>query len=166
MTAIRAAPPLRRALLPSALAAAGFTVVWLLTSPGAPPAPVAPAAAPVAVERTAATRSPARFTAITGMEVLRVAETGEGGILDLRYRVVDERLAGAHAHHGSVPAIIDRESGRALTTQWMGHAHPLRGGSRGRVYWMLFLNPGELVERGDRVAVRLGHARLTGVRVR
>ncbi len=65
-----------------------------------------------------------------------------------------------------MPAIIDRASGQALTTQWMGHAHPVDGFKPGRNYWMLFLNPRRLVERGDRVAVRLGPARLTGVPVR
>ena len=53
-------------------------------------------------------------------------------------------------NHESVPAIIDSESGQALTTQWMGHAHPVDSFSADRNYWMLFLNPGELVKRGDR----------------
>lgn len=163
MTAVRTATP---AIL---LAGLGFATVWALTGATEPPLPVAaPAAtaAPAPVDRTEATQSPRRFTAITGLEVLWVAESGDGGILDLRYRVVDERRASAHDDHQSVPAIIDLESGEALTRQWMGHAHPVDSYRPDRNYWMLFLNPGELVERGDRVAVRLGRARLTGVRVR
>lgn len=171
MTAVSSALPARRALLPvglALLAALGFSIVWAVTRSTTPSLPTAPAAAarPAPVDDTVATRSAKRFTAITGLEVLSVAETGDGGILDLRYRVVDERKAGAHEHHQAVPAIIDRASGQALTTQWMGHAHPVDGFKPGRNYWMLFLNPRRLVERGDRVAVRLGPARLTGVPVR
>lgn len=115
---------------------------------------------------TPATTSPATFTELTGLEVLWVAVSGAGGILDLRYRVVDEKKALAHKEHQSVPAIIDTATGKALTTQWMGHAHPPDSFQPARNYWMLFLNPKELVKRGDRIAVRLGYARLSGVRVR
>ena len=175
----------RRAFLPLALillAALGFLIVRTITRPTAPSIPAAPAA-PANGARTAstdstvapsslctlddsATRSPRQFAALTGLEVLWVAESGDGGILDLRYRVVDEEKASTHENHGSVPAIIDLESGRALTRQWMGHAHPVDSFQPDRNYWMLFLNPGELVDRGDRVAVGIGRAQLTGVRVR
>lgn len=157
--------PARRAFVVLALpllAALGYFIVWTVTVPAAPKFE----ASPVPIERTKATQSPKRFAAITGLEVLWVAESGDGGILDLRYRVVDEKKASGHKSHQSVPAIIDLESGEALTTQWMGHAHPVDSFQPDRNYWMLFLNPRELVERGDLVAIRLGHARLTGVRVR
>lgn len=155
----------RRALVALALpllAALGFFIVWAVTVPAAPRY----VASPASIDRTEVTKSPKRFAAMTGLEVRWVAGSGDGGILDLRYRVVDEKKASAHKGHQSVPAIIDLESGVALTTQWMGHAHPVDSFQPGRNYWMLFLNPGELVERGDLVAIRLGHARLTGVRVR
>lgn len=171
MTALRTRPaiPTRRAVALLLLAALGFSIVWTVTRTTTPSVPApAPAngATPAAVDSTVVTRSPTRFTAITGLDVLWVAESGDGGILDLRYRVVDEKQASAHEHHQSVPAIIDLESGRALTTQWMGHAHPVDSFQPDRNYWMLFLNPAELVKRGDLVAVRLGRARLTGLRVR
>jgi hypothetical protein len=123
------------------------------------------ATAPTVPLTTRGTSSPARFTALTGLEVVRVVVSGDGGILDLRYRVVNEKLANSHKNHQAVPAIIDSVTGRALTTQWMGHAHPVDSFTPDRNYWMLFLNPDELVERGDNVAIRLGHARLTGLRV-
>jgi len=153
-------------------AALGYWIVSTLSSSGprlpaatstlrATPAPTSAARIPAE-----ATASRARFTEITGLEILWVAISGAGGIVDLRYRVVDEKTAASHESHQSVPAIIDSKTGKALTTQWMGHAHPPDSFNDDRNYWMLFLNPNELVERGDRVAVRLGHARLTGVRVR
>ena len=80
---------------------------------------------------------------------------------------MDEKTARAHANHQAVPAIIDcARPATHLTTQWMGHAHPPDSFQPDRNYWMLFLNPDELVKRGDRVAVRLGPAVLTGVTVR
>lgn len=177
--------PARRAFLLLALillAALGFLTVRTMTRPTTPAIPAAPAASANGaktepVDSTAApssfctlddsaTGSPTRFAALTGLEVLWVAESGDGGILDLRYRVLDEKKASIHENHGSVPAIIDLESGRALTRQWMGHAHPVDSFQPDRNYWMLFLNPRELVERGDRVAVGIGRAQLTGVRVR
>ena len=156
-------------LLPNLLILGAFGYWIVSTSLSASPRPpeavsVRTIAAPIAW-KTQATSSPKRFARATGLEVLRVAVTGDGGILDLRYRVVDGKTAAAHKNHQAVPAIIDLGSGRALTTQWMGHAHPPDSFQPDRNYWMLFLNPGELVERGDRVAVRLGHARLTGVPV-
>lgn len=155
----------RRALVALALlllAAFGYFVVWAVTVPAAPRY----VASPAPIDRTEVTQSPKRFAALTGLEVRWVAESGDGGILDLRYRVVDEKKASAHKSHQSVPAIIDLASGEALATQWMGHAHPVYSFQPDRNYWMLFLNPGGMVERGDLVAVRLGHARLTGVQVR
>jgi len=156
------------------LGALGYWMVSALMSP----AVAGPVAAPATVGKpaqgvstaladdTPATSSARRFTALTGIQVLRVAVSGDGGILDLRYRVLDKKTTSSHKEHQAVPAIIDGVSGRALTTQWMGHAgHPLDSVRQDRNYWMLFLNPGELVKSGDRVAVRLGHARLTGVQV-
>lgn len=151
--------------------ALGYWIVTTLTSsPGIQAAtgslqstPISTSTARVPIKGTA---SRERFTELTGLEVLWVASSGAGGIVDLRYRVVDEKKAVSHKSHQSVPAIIDSATGRTLTTQWMGHAHPPDSFSDDRNYWMLFLNPNELVKRGDRVAVRLGHARLTGVRVR
>ena len=166
--------PLWWALAPLVLllhVALGYGIVSTLTSetPRVPVAPgslrTTPLPSPARVPAQA-TASRARFTEITGLEVLWVAASGAGGILDLRYRVVDERKALAHERHQSVPAIIDAASGTALTKQWMGHAHRPDSFQPDRNYWMLFLNPNELVKRGERIAVRLGHARLTGVRVR
>ncbi len=44
-----------------------------------------------------------------------------------------------------MPAIIDSETGKALTKQWMGHAHRPDSFNADLNYWMLFLNPNELV---------------------
>jgi len=156
------------------LGALGYWMVSALMSPAAAGPVAAPATAgqpahhvstAVPVD-TKATASAKRFTALTGIQVLRVAVSGDGGILDLRYRVLDEKTTSSHKKHEAVPAIIDGTSGRVLTTQWMGHAGvPLDSVRDDRNYWMLFLNPSELVKSGDRVTVRLGHARLTGVTV-
>jgi hypothetical protein len=167
--------PLQWALPPLVLVlhiALGYWIVTTLTAP-TPRATEAPAPAiprttgtQLYTAATQATGSPARFSRITGFEVVRVAVSGGGGIVDLRYRVLDEGKAASHVRHQSLPAIIDAQTGTPLTKQWMGHAHAPVSFRDDRNYWMLFLNQSELVKRGERVAVRLGHARLTGIRVR
>lgn len=176
----RVRPPslTRWALLPLVLLLTGGLGFWIVSTlessnPGLAeaigqetPAHTAHAGAANAAATRQATASAARFTEITGLKVIRVGMAGADGILDLRYSVVDEKKANSHAGHQSVPAIIDPRTGKALTTQWMGHAHAPRNFEGDRNYWMLFLNPDELVRSGDRVAVRLGNARLNGVVVR
>ena len=167
--------PLRWALAPLVIVlhvGLGYLIVSALTTSGGPRIPEAanvassvPTSSKSFSGPTKATKSAARFSKLTGLEVLWVAVSGAGGIVDLRYRVVDEKTAASHASHQVVPAIIDSQTGKTLTKQWMGHAHPPDNFNQDRNYWMLFLNPKELVKPGDKVAVRLGHARLTGVRV-
>jgi hypothetical protein len=101
----------------------------------------------------------------SGVRVVRVAETAGGGLLDLRYEVVNPDVAAAIHDTATPPALVDERSGLVIGQLLMGHVH--KGQLKaGLSYYLVFLNPGDAVRRGDRVSVVLGHARLQHVRVR
>src|SRR5262249_17717882 len=59
----------------------------------------------------------------SGVRLIRVAVTGGGGLLDLRYQVVDPSKAVAVHEARTPPAIIDERTGLVLDRLLMGHAH-------------------------------------------
>jgi hypothetical protein len=100
----------------------------------------------------------------SGVRVVRVAATGGGGLLDLRYEVVNPDVAAVVHDPKTPPALVDERSGLVIGQLLMGHMH--KGQSKaGLTYYLVFLNPGDAVRRGDRVSVVLGGARLQHVRV-
>jgi hypothetical protein len=100
----------------------------------------------------------------SGVRVVRVAASGGGGLLDLRFQVVDPERAAAVHDADTPPALVDERTGGAIAGLFMGHSH--HGWFKaGVTYYLVFENPGTLVRRGDRVSVVLGPARLQHVRV-
>ncbi len=101
----------------------------------------------------------------SGVRLVRVAVTGGGGLLDLRYQVVDPSKAVA-VHEGQTPpAIVDDRTGLVLNRLLMGHAHhgqPKLGVS----YYLIFENTGNWVRRGSEVTVLLGDAQVEHVIVK
>lgn len=105
------------------------------------------------------------FGAATGVRVTQVAITGDGGIVDLRYQVLDPDRAGAVHSPETPPSLVDERTGLEVNQLVMGHSH--KGNlNAGVSYYLLFFNPGNLVQPGDTVTVQLGEARLAHVRVR
>jgi hypothetical protein len=106
--------------------------------------------------------SSAGLLAKSGVRITQVAVTGDGGLVDLRYQVVDpDRAASVHA---TVPNLVDERTGVVVNNLFMGHKHKGRL-KAGHGYYLIFTNPGNLVERGSRVTVQLGRARVAHVRV-
>jgi hypothetical protein len=101
---------------------------------------------------------------LTGVRVVRVAATGDGGLLDLRYQVVNPDVAAAVHDPHTPPALVDERSGLVIGQLLMGHMQHGQP-KAGVTYYLVFLNPGDAVRRGDRVSVVLGDARLEHVRV-
>jgi hypothetical protein len=100
----------------------------------------------------------------SGVRVVRVAATGGGGLLDLRYQVVDPGAAAGVHDPATPPALVDERTGLVIHRLLMGHEH--RGVMKaGVTYYLVFTNPGNIVRRGDRVSVVLGGARLGHVLV-
>jgi hypothetical protein len=141
------------------LAAAGAyeLVHSLTTSAGAPPSRVA------ASRPTAPVVAPTAFQAKTGVKLTQMAVTGDGGLLDLRFQVLDSGKAASI--HDTSPMLVDEGTGVVVNELYMGHRH--KGLMRaGQGYYLLFNNPGNLVSRGSRVTVQLGHAQVAHVDVR
>jgi hypothetical protein len=101
----------------------------------------------------------------SGVRLVRVAVTGGGGLLDLRYQVVDPDRAVAVHEKQTPPAIIDERTGLVLDRLLMGHAH--HGQLKAAVsYYLIFENTGNWVRRGSEVTVLLGDAQVEHVVVK
>jgi hypothetical protein len=101
----------------------------------------------------------------SGVRLVRVAVTGGGGLLDLRYQVVDPNKALTVHEAKTPPAIIDERTGLVLNRLLMGHAH--QGQLKPAVsYYLVFENTGDWVHRGSQVTVLLGDAEVEHVVVK
>ena len=110
----------------------------------------------------AAARSKAAFEEATGVRLLWVAVTAGGGMIDLRYRVIDPDKALIVHDQKRPPRIIHEASGRALSRPWMDHSHK-RKQHAAVTYYRLLTNSGGMVKRGSLVTVAIGDARLEHV---
>ena len=100
-----------------------------------------------------------------GVRLTHVAVTGGGGLVDLRFQVVDPELANAIHEPATPPAIVAERTGLFLNQLLMGHAHsgPYQ---QAETYYLLFINNGNWVHRGDEVTVLLGGVQVEHVTVR
>jgi hypothetical protein len=98
----------------------------------------------------------------SGVRITQVAATGAGGLLDLRFKVLDP--AKAHAVHDAAtpPAIVDERSGLVVNRLLMNHSHT--GEYQPAVtYYLVFENTGNWIHRGSKVTVLLGNAQVEHV---
>jgi hypothetical protein len=98
----------------------------------------------------------------SGVRLVRVTVSGDGGLLDLRFQVVDPGKALAVHEPNTPPAIVDERTGLVLDRLYMGHSHT--GAMKAAVtYYLVFDNPGGWVRRGSEVTVLLGNAQVEHV---
>jgi hypothetical protein len=120
----------------------------------------APPRVPVAWQRASTTRD--GLVDASGIRLVRVSVSGDGGLLDLRYQVVDPNRAAAVHDAATPPAIVDEKSGLVLNSLLMGHAH--EGELKAAVtYYLIFENTGGWVHRGSSVTVLLGDVQVEHV---
>jgi hypothetical protein len=155
MAAIAMRPPAGRrplvTLLVLAVAAGLTAVVYALASPAADRGHVPPVVTAAGlVERS-------------GVRLVHVAVTGAGGLVDLRYQVVDADKA--QLVHDTPPLLIEESTGGVVMRPWMGHMHMNASPKQGVTYFVLFENTGDLIRTGGTVTVQLGDARVAHVRV-
>jgi predicted ribosomally synthesized peptide with SipW-like signal peptide len=99
-----------------------------------------------------------------GIRLVRVSVSGAGGLVDLRYQVLDPDKAHALHEPATPPVLIDEASGVVIKDLLMGHSH--KGTYKPAVtYYLVFENPGNWVHRGSEVTVLLGDAQVEHVRV-
>jgi cytochrome c-type biogenesis protein CcmE len=99
-----------------------------------------------------------------GVRVTQVAVTGQGGLLDVRFQVIDPSKASSIHAAGSPPALVDEQTGMIVDGLLMSHNHT-GAYETGTTYYLLFNNPGNLVQRGEKVSVLLGKVQLEHVAV-
>ncbi|HWQ14412.1 MAG TPA: hypothetical protein VNL77_16550 [Roseiflexaceae bacterium] len=144
----RLAPPLALALL--AGLAAWLIVARLTPGAGRPPYDALD------------DRAQSAFIAATGVRVMRVAVTAGGGMVDLRYQVIDPAKAAVIHDLDRPPAVVDEATGQVISQPWMQHAHAGEIHA-GVTYYMLLVNPKGVITPGSRVSVVIGDARLEHV---
>jgi len=100
----------------------------------------------------------------TGVRIVLVGVTAGGGMIDLRYQVIDSAQALAVHDSKNPPKIIDEASGKVLKTRWMNHNsdHNFR---TGQTYYELILNQDGLLKPGSRVTVTFGDFQIEGIEV-
>lgn len=147
-------------LLGAALALTGLAAYRLVHDSGqAAPAPAA--VKPVWTRQIVAAGD---LPATLGIRLTQVAVTGGGGLIDLRFQVVDAELASAIHDPNTPPAVVLEPSGLFLDQLLMGHEHS-GAYHPAETYYLLFLNSGGWVHAGDRVTVLLGGVQVADLKV-
>jgi hypothetical protein len=103
-----------------------------------------------------------------GIRITWVVMSANGGLIEIRYQVLDgDKALGIHDPEG-YPVLIDEASGKMLYRGGGAHGdrhneHYLRPGG---TFYLMLQNNGSLLKSGSRVTVRIGEVKLEHVIVR
>jgi hypothetical protein len=106
------------------------------------------------------------FEASTGLRLIRVAPTGDNGLVEVQYQIVNPSNAGnlLGPTHDIYPTLVDEASGRPIVEAFMGHApHPVF--RMGATAFDILTDPGHIVRAGSLVTVVVGKYRLEHIPV-
>jgi hypothetical protein len=99
-----------------------------------------------------------------GIEVVGIHLSAAGYMTDFRYRVVAPEKAAAILKRDTKTYLIDQKTGAKLLVPSSPKVGPMRQITRkptaGRVYYVLFANPGHLIRAGNKVTIVIGDCRL------
>lgn len=107
-----------------------------------------------------------------GIEIVGLRLTAEGNMIDLRYRIVDPDKATFLVDRTIKAYLLDQASGRAVGVPNTAKVGPLRQTTKygkppaGRVFFMLFANPGRFIEAGSELTLAVGNLRVENLVVR
>jgi hypothetical protein len=89
-----------------------------------------------------------------GIRFTFMGVTANGGMIDLRYRVIDAAKAKNFGHYTeTAPRLISEENGKIVDVTIMGlHNHRVEPG---RVYYILFRNTDSAIQPGDSVTIAI-----------
>ncbi|MGI5238975.1 hypothetical protein [Dactylosporangium sp. CA-139066] len=100
-----------------------------------------------------------------GVRFTQAAVVADGGLVELRYVVLDTQKGSAFQNDTKHPPLLTNE--RSGKTAWraalMKQGHELRPGQS---YYILYLNNANAIKRGDDIEIQAGPHRLAHVRVR
>jgi len=94
-----------------------------------------------------------------GIQVEGLRLTAEGMMVDFRYRVIDSEKAVALLRSAEKPVLVDVATGARFLVPTPPKVGALRNVGRpenGRIYFMLFANPGRYLQPESRVSVEMG----------
>jgi hypothetical protein len=95
-----------------------------------------------------------------GIDVTLLAVTAAGGLVELRYQVVDPDKADRVVHDRTLsPALVVEETGQTLVMAAPPHHHGAEL-QLGGTYFFLMANAHNAIHRGDEVTLVIGDARL------
>ena len=98
-----------------------------------------------------------------GIKVESMRLSSAGYMLDFRYRILDPQKAAPLLSRQVKPYLVDQESGSKLIVPAPPKVGSLRQKSYqpipGKIYFVLFSNPGRLVKPGNKVTVVIGDFR-------
>jgi hypothetical protein len=104
----------------------------------------------------------AEFEEATGVRIVRVSATAAGGLIDLRFQVLDPDKALVVHDQERPPALQGVRTGAVLAQRWHNHV-TTRALKHAVVYHELLVNTGGAIGTGDDVSVIIGDWRLDGV---
>jgi len=97
-----------------------------------------------------------------GIRVGMIAVTADGGLVDVRFTVVDSAKAGHILHDATTLPELLVETSRAVLRAPQPHAHKLNLAD-GATYFLLFPNSGGVIQRGTPVSFVIDSIRLEAV---
>jgi hypothetical protein len=104
-----------------------------------------------------------------GIEITSLRMSGNGHLIDFRYRVFDPVKAAMLGDRQYTPCMIDQATGTRLVVPNTPKLGPLRQSATrleaGKIYFMLFANSGHLVKAGSKVTVIIGDFRAENLTV-
>jgi hypothetical protein len=116
-------------------------------------------------ERMAPMPVSSEIEAAYGVRIAQVATTADGGLVDLRYTVIDPDKAALMTESiEGLPKIV-AGNGTLLDQRGAGHRHG-QNLEAGTTYFLLYTNTKNALRPGDRVVVRVGDLSLNDVPVR
>ncbi len=101
-----------------------------------------------------------------GVKIVGIRRTAAGYMLDFRYRVTDPDKAAPLFVRKTKPYLIDQRTGARLVVPNPPKVGPLRTSDKplkGRIYFIMFANPGKLIKPGQRVTIVIGKFRVQGL---
>lgn len=95
-----------------------------------------------------------------GVRILGVNVVARGGLIDLRYRVVDAGKAKSFGHYTETSPLIIADDGNVEVTIMGLHNHRVE---TGRTYYILYRNTGNVIKPGEPVTIQIGDLILKNV---
>jgi hypothetical protein len=106
------------------------------------------------------------YSAIWGIDSLRVKAVESGELIRFSWRVLDPKKSAPLNDKKTNPVLLDSQAGVKLEVPTMEKVGQLRQSSTpeaDKSYWMAFSNPGRRVKRGDFVSVVIGDFHAIGL---